>query len=131
MDARFTWDAASVFPDETAWDFALETVLVRLPDLAEFKGHRGGSPDTLADWFDSTESLQRLFGKLTVYSTMSYSVDGTNQAAVARTDRTRTVGAQLWAAMSFALPEMYAIGLPKLREWTSTSRRLANLGHYF
>src|SRR5258708_4100265 len=121
MDARFTWDAASVFPDETAWDFALETVLVRLPDLAEFKGHLGDSPDTLAGWF----------GKLTVYSTMSYSVDATNQAGVARTDRTRTVGAQLWAAMSFALPEMYAIGLPKLREWTSTSRRLANLGHYF
>jgi oligoendopeptidase F len=131
MDARFTWDAASVFPDEAAWDSALETVLVRLPDLAEFKGHLGDSPDTLADWFDATESLQRLFGKLTVYSTMSYSVDVTNQAAVARTDRTRTVGAQLWAAMSFALPEMYAIGLPKLREWTSTSRRLAHLGHYF
>jgi oligoendopeptidase F len=131
VDARFTWDAASVFPDEAAWDSALETVLVRLPDLAEFKGHLGDSPDSLADWFDATESLQRLFGKLTVYSTMSYSVDVTNQAAVARTDRTRTVGAQLWAAMSFALPEMYAIGLPKLREWVATSHRLAHLGHYF
>ncbi len=131
VDERFTWDAASVFPDEAAWDSALETVLVRLPDLAEFRGHLGDSADTLADWFDATESLQRLFGKLTVYSTMSYSVDVTNQAAVARTDRTRTVGAQLWAAMSFALPEMYAIGLPKLREWTATSPRLAHLGHYF
>jgi oligoendopeptidase F len=131
VDARFTWDAASVFADEAAWDSALETVLVRLPDLAEFRGHLGDSPDTLADWFDATESLQRLFGKLTVYSTMSYSVDVTNQAAVARTDRTRTVGAQLWAAMSFALPEMYAIGLPKLREWTATSPRLAHLEHYF
>jgi len=131
VDARFTWDAASVFPDEAAWDSALETVLVRLPDLAEFRGHLGDSAETLADWFDATESLQRLFGKLTVYSTMSYSVDVTNQAAVARTDRTRTVGAQLWAAMSFALPEMYAIGLPKLREWTATSPRLAHLGHYF
>jgi oligoendopeptidase F len=131
VDSRFTWDAASVFPDDAAWDSALESVLTRLPDLAEFKGHLGDSPDALADWFDATESLQRLFGKLTVYSTMSYSVDVTNQAAVARTDRTRTVGAQLWAAMSFALPEMYAIGLPKLREWTATSPRLAHLGHYF
>ncbi|HEX9099699.1 MAG TPA: oligoendopeptidase F [Candidatus Dormibacteraeota bacterium] len=131
VDPRFTWDAASVFPDEAAWDSALEMVLTRLPDLAEFKGHLGDSPDMLADWFDATESLQRVFGKLTVYSTMSYSVDVTDQAAVGRTDRTRTVGAQLWAAMSFALPEMYAIGLPKLREWTATSPRLAHLGHYF
>jgi len=131
VDARFTWDAASVFADEAAWDSALETVLTRLPDLAEFKGHLGDSPDTLADWFDATERLQRLFGKLTVYSTMSYSVDVTNQVAVARTDRTRTGAAQLGAAMSFALPEMIAIGFPRLREWVATSTRLAHLGHYF
>jgi oligoendopeptidase F len=131
VDARFTWDASSVFADEAAWDSALETVLTRLPDLAEFKGHLGDSPDTLADWFDATERLQRLFGKLTVYSTMSYSVDVTNQVAVARTDRTRTAAAQLGAAMSFALPEMIAIGFPRLREWVAKSPRLAHLGHYF
>jgi oligoendopeptidase F len=131
VDARFTWDAASVFPDEAAWDSALQTVLTRLPDLAEFKGHLGDSPDTLADWFDATERLQRLFGKLTVYSTMSYSVDVTNQVGVARNDRTRTAAAQLGAAMSFALPEMIAIGFPRLREWVATAPRLAHLGHYF
>jgi oligoendopeptidase F len=131
VDARFTWDASSVFADEAAWDSTLETVLIRLPDLAEFKGHLGDSPDTLADWFDATERLQRLFGKLTVYSTMSYSVDVTNQVGVARTDRTRTAAAQLGAAMSFALPEMIAIGFPKVREWVAKSPRLAHLGHYF
>ena len=131
VDARFTWDASSVFADEAAWDSTLETVLARLPDLTEFNGHLGDSPDTLADWFDATERLQRLFGKLTVYSTMSYSVDVTNQVAVARTDRTRTAAAHLGAAMSFALPEIIAIGFPKLREWVATSPRLAHLGHYF
>ncbi len=129
-DKRFTWDAESVFPDEAALEAAIATVLARLPDLNEFKGHLGDSPDTLADWFVATESVQRLFGKVTVYSTMSYSVDVTNQGAVARTDRTRTVAAQLGAAMSFALPEMIGIGFPKLREWVATSPRLAHLGHY-
>src|SRR5258708_16585352 len=102
VDARFTWDAASVFADEVAWDSALETVLTRLPDLAEFKGHLGDSPDTLADWFDTTERLQRLFGKLTVSSTMSYSVAVPNQVAVARTVRTRTPARQLAEAMPLA-----------------------------
>ena len=130
VDERFTWDAKSVFPDEAAWEAAVVTVLARLPDLAEFKGHLGDSPDTLADWFDATERVQRLFGKVTVYSTMSYSVDVGDQAAVARTDRTRTTAAQLGAAMSFAMPEMIAIGFPKLREWVAASPRLAHLGHY-
>ena len=130
VDERFTWDAESVFADEAAWESAVETILARLPDLAEFKGHLGDSPDTLADWFDATERVQRLFGKVTVYTTMSYSVDVNNQAAVARTDRTRTAAAQLGAAMSFAMPEMIAIGFPKLRGWVATSSRLAHLGHY-
>src|SRR6266849_1518570 len=123
VDRRYTWNGESVFP--------VEAVLARLPDLAEFKSHLGDSPDTLADWFDATESAQRLMGKVTVYNTMSYSVDVTDQAAVARTDRTRTATARLGAAMSFALPEMIAIGFPKLREWVATSPRLAHLGHYF
>src|SRR5260370_19344663 len=86
VDKRFTWDAQSVFPDAAAWEAAVETVLARLPYLPEFKGHLGASPETLADWFDATERVQRLFGKPTVYSTMSYSVDAGAQASAAPPD---------------------------------------------
>ena len=131
VDRRFTWDAESVFADEAAWEQAVETIRARLSDLAEFKGHLGDSPDALADWFDATERMHRLMGKVMVYSTMSYSVDTGNQAALARADRARSTAAQLGAAIAFALPEMIALGIPKLREWLSTSPRLAHLGHYF
>jgi oligoendopeptidase F len=131
VDKKFTWHGESVFSDEAGWEQAVETILARLPDLTEFKGHLRDSPDALADWFDATERLHRLMGKVLVYSTMSYSVDTGNQTAFARTDRTRSVAAQLGAATSFALPEMIAIGLPTLREWVAGSPRLAHLGHYF
>jgi oligoendopeptidase F len=130
VDPRLTWDAESVFADEAAWEAAVESILARIPDLAEFKGHLGHSPDMLADWFDAAESAQRLMGKVVVYATMSYSVDSTDQVAVARADRARTTSAQLGGAMSFATPEMIAIGFDKLREWVSSSPRLAHLGHY-
>jgi oligoendopeptidase F len=128
---RFTWNGESVFPDEASFEAALETILARLPDLAEFKGHIGQSADTLADWFDAAESVQRLMGKVVVYAAMSYAVDTADQAAAAQSDRVRTAAARLGAAMSFAVPEMIAAGFPKLREWVSSSPRLAHLGHYF
>ena len=131
VDKRFTWDGESVFADEAAWDQAVETILARLPDLAEFRGHLGDSPDALADWFDATERIHRLMGKVMVHSTMSYSVDTGNEAALGRADRTRSVAAQVGAATSFALPEMISIGFPKLREWVASAPRLAHLGHYF
>jgi oligoendopeptidase F len=131
VDRQFTWNSESVFPEESGWEQAVDTILARLPDLAEFKGHLGDSPDALADWFDASERVHRLMGKVMVYSTMAYSVDVGNQTAAARTDRARSVGAQLGAATAFALPEMITIGIPKLREWVKGSPRLAHLGHYF
>ncbi|TMG18260.1 MAG: oligoendopeptidase F family protein, partial [Chloroflexi bacterium] len=131
VDRRFTWDSESVFPDGTGWERGVEEILSRLPDLEEFKGHLGESPDALADWFDANERAHRLMAKLMVYSTMSYSVDVGDQAAAARADRARSVAAQLGAASSFAVPEMLAIGIAKLREWLAVSPRLAHLGHYF
>jgi oligoendopeptidase F len=130
VDKRFTWDGESVFPDEAGWEQAVETIVSWLPDLAEFKGHLGDSPDALADWFDASERAHRLMGKVLVYSTMSYSVDTGNQASLGRSDRARSIAAQLGAATAFSLPEMIALGIPKLREWVATSPRLAHLGHY-
>ena len=131
VDKRFTWDSESVFADEAGWEHAVEEILSRLPDLEEFKGHLGDSPATLADWFDANERAHRLMAKVMVYTTMSYSVDVADQAAAARSDRARSVAAQLGAAASFAVPEMLKIGLPKLRGWVGTEPRLAHLGHYF
>ena len=131
VDKRFTWDRESVFPDEAGWEQAVDTIIARLPDLAEFRGHLADSPDALADWFAANESVHRLIGKVMVYTTMAYSVDTGDQTALARTDRARSVAAQLGAATSFALPEMIAIGIPKLREWMKTSPKLAHLSHYF
>src|SRR5579864_3543265 len=131
VDRRFTWNAESVFADEAAWEQAVETILSALPDLGEFKGHLGDSPETLADWFEAAERAYRLMAKVGVYTVMSYSVDVGDEAAAARNDRIRSVTARLGAATSFAAPEMVAVGLPKLRGWVKTSPRLAHLDHYF
>ena len=131
VDKRFTWNSESVFADKAAWEAGVAAVHAGLPDLQEFKGHLGDSPDTLADWFDASEKMQRLMARIVVYANMEYSCDAGDAEAAARSDRARSAAAQLSAAMSFALPEMIATGFPKLREWTASSPRLEHLGHYF
>ena len=131
VDKRFTFNAESIFPTDKDWEAAVDSVLAQVPDLKEFKGHLGDSPETLADWFDAAEKVLRLMSKAGVYATMFYSVDANDQAATARVDRGRMVASQLGAAMSFATPEIIAIGFPKLREWVKTTPRLSHLGHHF
>ncbi|TME40977.1 MAG: oligoendopeptidase F [Chloroflexi bacterium] len=131
VDKRFTWNRESVFPEPSGWEEAVQAILSRIPDLEEFKGHLGDSPDSLADWFEVSERARRLMAKVIVYGSMDYSVDVGDQAAAAKVDRARSVAAQLGAAAAFAVPEMLSIGLPKLREWVRSSPRLSHLGHYF
>ncbi|TMC82823.1 MAG: oligoendopeptidase F [Chloroflexi bacterium] len=131
VDQRFTWNRESVFPEASDWEEAVQAILSRIPDLEEFKGHLGDSPDSLADWLEVSERARRLMAKVIVYSTMAYSVDVGDQAAAAKVDRARSVAAQLGGAAAFAVPEMLSIGLPKLREWVRSSPRLSHLRHFF
>ena len=131
VDRRFTWKSEAIFADADAWESAVAGIVSALPDLSEFKGHLGDSPDMLADWFEASEKVQRVMAKVQVYCNMEYSCDVGDQAAAARTDRARSVAAQLQAAMSFAVPEMIGVGFPKLREWAASTPRLSHLGHHF
>jgi oligoendopeptidase F len=47
VDKRYTWNSESVFADLAAFEQAVQTILGQLPDLVEFKGHLGDSPETL------------------------------------------------------------------------------------
>ncbi len=131
VDRRFTWKSEAIFADADAWEAGVAGILAALPDLAEFKDHLGDSPDMLADWFEASEKVQRVMEKVRVYTAMEYSCDVGDQSAAARADRARSVSAQLHAAMSFAVPELIAIGFPKLREWVASNPRLSHFGHHF
>ncbi|MBI1801712.1 MAG: oligoendopeptidase F [Chloroflexi bacterium] len=131
IPVEHTWDTASMFPTPEDWDAEARWITEQLPGLQRFRGHLGDSASTLADWLDAVERIGRSLGKLTVYASMAYAVDTTNQSAVSRNDRARGVGARAMAAMSFAEPEMLAIGFETLRRWTQEEPRLAIFGHYF
>ncbi len=131
VDRRFTWKSEAIFADAEAWEAAVAGILAALPDLAEFKGHLGDSPDMLADWFEASEKVQRVMEKVRVYTAMEYSCDVGDQGAASRADRARSVSAQLHGAMSFAVPELIAIGFPKLHEWVAGTPRLSHFDHHF
>jgi len=131
IPVEHTWDAASIFPTPTLWEEEFRAVESRLPDLAEFRGHLADGPATLADWFAAAEAVQAAYSRVNVYSYMFYAVDSTDQEASARQDRSRGLGSRVDAAISFAEPELLAIGIEKLRAWTRAEPRLAIYQHYF
>ncbi len=127
----YTWDASSVFPDDAAWEAALGNVEAQLPTISAMRGRLAESPALLADYMELSETLWRTALHVGIYARMFYTVETTNQAAQARSDRANGIMARLGAAMAFGEPELLAIGAATLEEWVQHEPRLSHYGQHF
>ncbi|MBI3740891.1 MAG: oligoendopeptidase F, partial [Chloroflexi bacterium] len=125
-----TWDTASVFPNDAAWETEFKWITDQIPALAQQRG-KLKSANALEKFFDTTEEIGKRLGKVALYASMFYTTDTSDQRAAAMNDRARGLGARVSAAMAFAEPELLKIGLPKLRQWMKKNARLKIFAHYF
>lgn len=131
VPVEFTWDVASVFPADAAWEEEMAAISADLPTLETFRGRLGESPAVLAAWLQVHEDLLRRLGKVYLYASMRHNVDTADPAAKAMQDRASGLMARATAAAAFAQPEILAIGADALRRWMQEDPRLAVYEHYF
>lgn len=127
----YTWDAASIFPTEAAWEAALTGMSESLPDLDRFRGHVGDSSQTLLGFLRAVDHVVEVVEKVYVYAQMLYDVDTADQAAKGRQDRAITLGSRVAAAVSYGEPEILTIGRDTLARWVEQDPQLSVYGHYF
>jgi oligoendopeptidase F len=128
---KHTWDVASVFPSDEAWESEFQRVAEELASLGRFRGRLGDGPDTLADWFETALPLLLRADRVFLYARMGHNVDTADQEALARHNRATGLSAQAQAATAFADPEMMGIGFETLRRWAQEEPRLSIYAHYF
>jgi oligoendopeptidase F len=128
---EYTWDAASVFASDAAWEACLAEVAGRIDALAAFRGRLAESPTILADYLDLAEALLRSTGQAGVYARMFYAVNTQDQAARARVERVTALATRLGAANAFGEPELLALDAATLEGWLATEPRLAHYGQHF
>jgi oligoendopeptidase F len=126
-----TWNVESVFSSEAAWQAEMERISAELPSLTRFRDQLGSSPATLADWLDTSAEIQRAANKVWLYARMGFTVDTGDQRAVARNEEATAFYTGVQSAMSFAEPEILAIGYDRLQQWLRDEPRLARYDHWF
>src|SRR5579884_748014 len=130
VPVEYTWDLASLYATEAAWEKALEEVRTQIPTLARYQGRLAEGPDTLASYLHDLEEVAIELGKVAQYGRLGQSVDTADNAARARAERASGVLAEFTAATAFDEPEILAIGFNTLREWVRQDQRLAVYEHY-
>jgi oligoendopeptidase F len=131
IEAAYQWDLTVVYPTDEAWRAAARALAAELEAVPRFHGHLGDSPAALADWLEHWQALRRELGILYVYASSQQAVDTTDQTAAANYGQAIALYAQTVAALSFAEPEMIAIGPDRLMQWAEQEARLAIYRHYF
>ncbi len=130
MDPRYLWNTESIFADADAFEEELQAVRDALPAAAAYQGRLSEGPSTLADAFETLDSLRMRLFKLFTYAHCRRDADTTDQAAAAAHDRVLGLAGRAMAMLAFVEPELLAIGIPTLREWVSEEPRLLHLAHY-
>jgi oligoendopeptidase F len=125
-----TWNATSVFSSMQAWEAEFRDVEASLPLLKSSKDKLHASATELVDVLRIIEDIQRRTAKLSVYASMSYSVNTQDQTAAAMDDQIRNLSAKMRGATAFLNPELLAIGCEKLEQWMKQNPQLAIYSHF-
>lgn len=131
VNPDYTWNAESLFPTPKEWETEVNDVLASLSELKKFSGRLAENSSVLADALQTRENLMVREQRAYVYAVFSYSVDTTDQDAIAMAGKARNMHGQLAAAVAFINPELLAIGIETLLHWTESEPRLAVYQHFF
>lgn len=126
-----TWDLDSVFPTPDDWEAACDRIEAQIPRLEAYAGRLREGPEILLDWFQALQETINLVEKIYQYAYGGQAVDTADQEASARVERARSLNAGTMAAISFADPELMAVGFDVLKRWMDEQPALALYRHYF
>ena len=78
VPAEDTWDLASLFPDDAAWEKAFAQWEGMIPRYAEFRGKLGSGPAALAELLTFDVAADRLGDRVGTYAFLRFTEDGAN-----------------------------------------------------
>ncbi len=126
-----TWDIASVFPSDAAWDAAYRDAEAAVPGLEQYAGHLGDSGATLWTALQARDTLLLQVARLSLYAGMQVAGDTAEQAYLARSERADGLQARADEAAAYMDPEILALGADGLAALVAAEPRLALYAHYF
>ncbi len=126
-----TWDIASVYPSDAAWEAAVRTTEAALDQPTRYRGHLGESASVLVEALQTRDRLQGDIWRIYLYASMQAAVDSSDQAAQARVQRAGTLFARFGAAVAYIEPELLDLTPGHIGTFLADSDELAVYEHYF
>lgn len=121
-----TWDLASLFSSDTAWEKAFSAWEMQIPGYLKFRGKLGDSAKTVAACLKFDSELDRAGERLGVYAHLKVTEDQANSTYQRMMGRYRNVASRAGQAASYIRPELMAIKPKRMSEFLASKE----LAHY-
>ncbi len=106
IDSTYKWRLEDIYNDNELWEEDYAKIKKLMAQISGYKGKLSDGADVLLDFFRDFEELVSLNEKLFVYARMRRDEDNANPVYQAMTDRAMMLSTQVYAAVSFMVPEI-------------------------
>ncbi len=125
IDPKFKWKLEDIYSDISLWEKDFKSIKEIATQIESFKGKLGDSAQTLLDCFRKSDELLSLNDKVFVYARMKRDENNGDSTYQALTDRASTLSTDVFAAISFIVPEMLSIPEDKLLSYVNSNKELS------
>ncbi len=129
VDPDFTWNLASLFASEDAYQQELEATRQALEPVAAMRGSLDNA--NLFDFLENLHETSARLRRLGAYASLPTSVDANDQDAKARLGRFMTLVSAANSATAWVEPELLDFGRGTLEGFRDTDPRLGKYDRYF
>ena len=112
-----TWDLASLFPDDDAWENAFSAWEKRISGYAEFQGKLGETAETLAACLAFDEAFERDGERLGTYAQLKVAEDTADSRYQRMQGRYINVASRAGEAACYIRPETLAIPNARMKQF--------------
>ncbi len=122
---RYTWDLASLYPQEKDWQAERALVLEQVKSVRKLRGTMSASPRALERGLNKVSELRARSTKMAIYASLMSDFDSTSDIAASHDAVASALETQVESSVAFVPDEIKKVGAARLQLWLRTQPGLA------
>ncbi len=125
IDPKFKWKLEDIYSDVNLWEQDFKKVKELASQIQGLQGRLAEGAQTLLECFKKSDEVLSLNDKVFVFARMKRDENNGDSTYQALTDRASSLATEVYAAISFIVPEMLSIPEDKLMGYVNENKELS------
>lgn len=117
QNPAYQWDLTAMYPDDAAWEAAMQEAAAATDALSAIPGTLGTSKAAFKAGLDAIYAAAEKMELPSIYAYLKKTADGSEAASQEMSARAQSLGVKFGAAVAFMNPEILTIPADTLNEW--------------